>query len=128
MKSSVKNQKKLDFAIIIRGVFRAYLISLIFFLIMGGILYFTSLSENVVPSAVIILSAISIIISGIRATKDIDSMGWLHGGLIGFIYVAVLMAVGLLAMPSVTFGVESVTNLFMGFVIGSIAGVLGMNI
>jgi len=124
----MKLKKKLDFVRIIRGVILAYLLSLILFLIIGGILYFTNLSENTIPYAVIVTSSVSIIISGIKTTSNIESMGWLHGGLIGFIYVAVLMAIGLFTMPSNTLGVGAMIDLVLGFVVGTIAGVLGVNL
>jgi len=127
MKSSVKVKKKLDFVRIMRGVFFAYLLSLFLFLIMGGILYFTKLPESTIPYAVIVVSSVSIIVSGIKATSEIESMGWLHGGLIGLIYVAVLIAIGLFTIPTSTPGIATLIDLILGFVLGTIAGVIGVN-
>ncbi|HHW03453.1 MAG TPA: TIGR04086 family membrane protein [Thermoanaerobacterales bacterium] len=127
MKSS-RTKKTLDYIKIVRGVLSAYLLTMVLFLILGGILYFTKMSENIIPSAVIVLSAASIIISGINSTRDIDQLGWLHGGLIGFLYVAILLILGFFVMPSMSYRLSTVIDLILGFAIGVLAGILGVNL
>jgi putative membrane protein (TIGR04086 family) len=127
MKSS-KTKKGLNYIKIVRGTLNAYLLTLVLFLIFGGILYFTKISENIIPPVVIVLSAVSIIISGINATRDIEQLGWLHGGLIGFLYVAILLILGLFVMPSMSFRLGTVIDLVLGFAVGALAGVLGVNL
>ncbi|MDK2878817.1 MAG: hypothetical protein PWR06_1533 [Thermoanaerobacteraceae bacterium] len=127
MKSS-KIKKGLNYIKIARGTLNAYLLTLVLFLIFGGILYFTKISENIIPPVVIVLSAVSIIISGINATRDIEQLGWLHGGLIGFLYVAILLILRLFVMPSMSFGLGTVIDLVLGFAVGALAGVLGVNL
>lgn len=127
MKSS-KTEKSLNLVKVARGILNAYLLTLVLFLILGGILYFTKISENVIPTAVVILSAVSIIASGINATRDIDQLGWLHGGLIGFLYVAVLLIVGFFVMPSASYGISTLADLALGFAVGTLAGAVGVNL
>jgi len=127
MKSS-KTEKGLNYIKVARGILNAYLLTLVLFLMLGGILYFTKMSEDIIPTAVVVLSALSIIISGINATRDIDHLGWLHGGLIGFLYVAVLLIVGFFIMPSMSYGVSTVVDFVLGFAVGALAGVLGVNL
>jgi len=127
MKSS-KTEKSLNFVKVARGILNAYLLTLVLFLMLGGILYFTKMSEDIIPTAVVILSALSIIISGINATRDIDQLGWLHGGLIGFLYVAILLIVGSFVMPAVSYGASTLADLALGFAVGTLAGALGVNL
>jgi len=67
------------------------------------------------------------VISGIQATKNSEGLGWLHGGMIGLIYVAILIIISLFTMPSISFGLGSLIDLALGFIVGTIAGVLGVN-
>ncbi|WP_213974982.1 TIGR04086 family membrane protein [Tepidanaerobacter acetatoxydans] len=127
MKASA-DSKKIDFIRILKGVVRAYLFTLFLFLILALLIYFTSVSESIIPKAVIIISAFSIFLSGIDVTRNIDSMGWLHGGLIGFLYIAILLMLSFLIVPSFYFKWNIAIDLFLGFLTGVLAGILGVNI
>lgn len=127
MKSS-KSKKGLNYIKIVKGVVFAYLLTLALFLILGGALYFTELSEKVIPTFVVIFSSISIIVSGVNATRDVDQLGWLHGGLIGLFYVAILLIIGLSVTPSISFGPGAAVDLAAGFAIGAFSGALGVNL
>lgn len=127
MKSSA-DRKKIDFIRILKGVFRAYLFTLFLFLILAVLIYFTKVSESIIPKAVVIISAVSIFLSGIDVTRNIDSMGWLHGGLIGFLYIAILLILSSLIMPSFYFKWDIAIDLLLGFLTGVLAGILGVNI
>lgn len=127
MKASA-DSKKIDFIRILKGVVRAYLFTLFLFLILALLIYFTSVSESIIPKAVIIISAFSIFLSGIDVTRNIDSMGWLHGGLIGFLYIAILLMLSFLIVRSFYFKWNIAIDLFLGFLTGVLAGILGVNI
>ena len=129
MKSSPSKSKiLLNYKKIILGVINAYLMTLTLFLLLGALLYFTKLTETFIPSAVMVISAISVLFCGIRATRDVDTLGWLHGGLIGLIYVALLLVVGVTIGNSGLQGWAFVLDLALGFVAGSLSGVLGVNL
>jgi putative membrane protein (TIGR04086 family) len=128
MKTSLKSKKGLNYIKIIKGVVNAYLITLFLFLLLGGVLYFTKITESIIPHSVIVLSAISIVVSGVNATRDIEYMGWLHGGLIGILYVAILLIAGLFIGSAANFGFQAMIDLALGFAVGAVAGALGVNL
>ncbi|HHY70482.1 MAG TPA: TIGR04086 family membrane protein [Thermoanaerobacterales bacterium] len=128
MKSPSEGKKSLKFPKIFKGVVSAYLFTILLFLILALIMYFTKLSESIIPKAVVVISAISILFGGVRITKDIESMGWLHGGLVGFSYMGILVILSFLITPSFSFGWNVVVDLFLGFLVGVLAGILGVNL
>ncbi|MDD4569992.1 MAG: TIGR04086 family membrane protein [Tepidanaerobacteraceae bacterium] len=128
MKSSLNGKNGLEFVKILKGVIYAYLYTIILFLILGLILYLTRVSENIIPTAVVVISAVSILLSGVRVTKDIESLGWLHGGLVGFLYMGILVMLSFLIVPSISFGWNVAVDLFLGFFMGVLAGILGVNL
>lgn len=128
MKSPPDGKKTLEFVKVSKGVFNAYLSTMFLFLILALIMYFTNVSESIIPKAVIVISAVSILLGGVRTTKDVGSMGWLHGGLVGLLYMGILIILGFLIMPSFTFGWSIILDIFLGFVVGVVAGILGVSL
>lgn len=126
--SSTTGKSLLNYRKIILGVLNAYLMTLLLFLCLGGLLYFTELSEALVPSAVMAISALSIIFCGIKITRDVENLGWLHGGFIGLIYVALLLVVGVVTGISSLQGWSPLMDLMAGFLAGAISGILGVNL
>jgi putative membrane protein (TIGR04086 family) len=127
MRKTLNYQKGINYIEIIKGVLFAYLLTIFLFLILGGILFFTKASENIIPSAVVIISAISILAAGICVTKKTERLGWLNGGLMGFLYVLLLFMFSAFK-SQLTFGVSTIIDLALGFVIGAISGILGINL
>jgi len=128
MKKTSDDRKIIEFRKILKGVINAYFFTILLFLILAMFLYFTSISEKIIPIAVVAISAVSILLGGVRITKDIENMGWLHGGLIGFLYMGILMIISFLIGPSVTFSWNIAVDLFLGFLVGMLAGILGVNL
>ena len=128
MKSPSDGKKGLKFIKILKGVFNAYLFTIFLFLILALIMYFTKVSESIIPKAVVAISAVSISLGGVRTTKDVESMGWLHGGLVGFLYMGILVMLSFLIMPSFSFGWNIALDLFLGFLVGVLAGILGVSL
>jgi len=128
MKSQSNGKPSINFVKIIKGVLKAYLITIFVFLILALIMYFTSISESIIPRAVIVISAVSILLSGINTTKDVESMGWLHGGLVGFFYIGILIMVSFLIVPSFAFSLNIAIDIFLSFLVGVIAGIIGVSL
>lgn len=123
-----KTNGLMNYKTILLGVINAYFLTLLLFTVLGLLLYFTKLSETIIAPAVMAISSISIIFCGIKATRDVKNLGWLHGGLIGFIYVALLLLVGMFTGNSGISGLSALVDLGMGFLAGTLSGVLGVNL
>ena len=113
---------------ILKGTVLALAISLTVLLLLTIILFLTPLTEGAVPYVTYITSIFSIIIGAAYASKRIQSKGWLNGGLTGLTYIIILL------LLSRAFGVETGVNLhlatkvLLAFALGSIGGILGLNL
>lgn len=125
---TVRTKNSLQFSKVCKGVLKAYIFTLILFFIFSLVVYITRLSENVIPIAVLSISAISIFISGVNITKRVESKGWLYGGLIGVFYVIFQSFLGFLLVPNlVNLGKGIFINLCIGFLVGIFSGIIGVN-
>jgi len=128
MKSQSNGNVKINFVKIMKGVFIAYVLTIFLFLVLALIMYFTSISESIIPKTVVAISAVSILLSGINTTKDLESMGWLHGGLLGLFYMGILIIISFLTAPSFAFGLNIAIDLLISFLVGVIAGIIGVSL
>ena len=128
MKTSSNTKNVFNLVIVLKGVLSAYLYTIILFIILGLVLYLTKISEDIIPVAVVIISAVSILLGGTKATNAVENMGWLHGGIIGFLYMLILLILNILIVRSVSVGWNVVVDLILGFIVGIISGIIGVNI
>ncbi len=126
--TSEELSKTLEMKYIFKGAFLGLLISLLVLLVSALILLLTPLSEKVVPYAVYLTSIFSIIIGSAYAARRISLKGWLNGGLTGLTYVIVLLLLNRIFGLDLDINLSLLTKLFLGFVMGAIGGILGLNL
>ncbi len=112
---------------LIKGIIIGLLFSIIFLVMAVTIFYFTPLSENYIPLCVFAISVVGIIISSFHTGKSIGTHGWLNGGLVGLGYVLVLVCLGEIVLEEVLLDYNIFSKMFIGFVIGLLGGVWGVN-
>lgn len=111
-----------------KGILIAYTISAVLIVIYGILLYSTSLSESSMPTITMIITMISIALSAIYTAIRAESRGWLNGALLGLIYMIILFLIELIFRAGVSFNGLLILRLFMGFVVGTLAGIIGINL
>jgi len=121
-------EKRLNVYKVFIGTLNAYIITIFLFLAFSVILYFSAISEDIIPKAVIAIGALSIVFSSFNAARDLDYGGWLHGGFIGLLYVGFLMTLRFFITKEVGFDLGMLVDLGLGFLIGAIAGAIGVNL
>ena len=120
--------KASDLYYILRGTVVALVISLLVCLLLSLVLYLTPVPERVVPYAVYITSIFSIIIGSAYAAKRIQSKGWLNGGLTGLTFIIILLILMKVFGLDLDINLHLATKLLLAFVLGSIGGILGLNL
>ena len=75
---------------ILKGSSFAIMMSIILLTIFALLLSYTQISENTITPVVITVVGISILLGSTIATRKIKKNGLLNGGLVGFIYIAIL--------------------------------------
>lgn len=114
--------------IIAKGELIAYIISGLLIIIYGLLLTFTKMSESSMPTIIMVISTISIALSAIYVSMKVEVRGWLNGALTGLIYMIILYLISLLFKTAVPFDRYLLFRMFMGFVIGTLAGIIGINL
>lgn len=120
--------KASDLSYILKGTVLALVISLLVCLLLSLVLFLTPVSERVVPYAVYITSIFSIIIGSAYAAKRIQTKGWLNGGITGLTFILVLLVLTKVFGLDLSLNLHLFTKLVLAFVLGSIGGILGLNL
>ena len=112
----------------LKGLSFSLIFTLILFFLFAIILRFSNISDSIIPGIVLIVSIISILCGASICTKDAKSQGWLWGGSIGGVYALLLYIISSFALTG--FSLTSTTiYLILGYIlIGSIGGIIGINI
>ena len=113
---------------ILVGAVLAYLVSLSVFVLASLLFAYTPLPEIVLPYMTYIASLISIFIGGLYSGGKIGQQGWKNGGFTGLIYFVGLFLLSFFLGTQIVYGLQLLLRAVMAFVIGSIGGIVGVNI
>lgn len=133
MKSEYKTAKaptiatKSRFLAMVSGILVAYAITCIFFIACALALTYTSLSEDTVPTIMLVAVAVSVVVAGFDAAKSADNRGWLWGMLAGLIYAIILICVETFVIGGFMADAKTVTSIALALAGGCFGGVLGIN-
>ncbi len=111
----------------LKGVFLALLFSLIALLLIALALYLTELSEKIALYLVYGTSIAAILWGSSYATRRIGARGWLNGGIIGLLYVLLMLGGGFIIVEDMAMGWSLAVKLFIGFILGALGGMWGVN-
>lgn len=127
-KKTTVNAGPLNIKIYGRGLIRGYVISLLLFLIVAVLITYTNIGENVIPLITSIIMIVGIVFAAIYASVNLRSKGWLHGGIIGLVFILILIALSKIFI--VNYSVDRIALYKIGLSMGAgiIGGMLGVNI
>lgn len=127
--NDISNDKNNSSVLVVgKGVLLAFIISIVLLVLYGILLTITSISEASMPTAVMIVTMLSIALAGIYTAIKVKSKGWLNGALVGLIYMVILFLLSLIFKTGISFDKFILFRMFMGFVIGALSGVIGINL
>jgi len=112
---------------LLKGILLALLFSLGMILLIALLLYLTALPERMAFYLVYAVSIAAILWGSAYAARRIGSRGWLHGGIIGVIYVLLMLGGGLIVVADLAIGWNLVVKIFLGFIFGAVGGMWGVN-
>lgn len=131
MKGGKKNILKagpLNIRIYGRGLIRGYIISLFLFLIVAILITYTSIRESSIPLITSIIMIVGIVFSAISSSIHIKSKGWLHGGIVGLVFVLILVILSKMFISDYSIDRIALYKIGLGMGTGIIGGMLGVNI
>ena len=113
---------------ILRGTVFAVIFSLVLLICVALILANTSLPEGVMIPAIIVISAISILIGSLISSRKIRKNGIVNGGMVGLMYILSLYILSSLIKQNFEISINSIIMIIVCIIAGCIGGIIGVNI
>ncbi len=112
---------------ILSGLVTSLLLIMFGSLLLGGIVSFTDIGQQLASNILFIMNYIVIFIGGIIASYLAGSNGWINGGLVGLIYMLIIILLGSL-WHSIEPSIILASRVLIGFLVSALGGIIGVNI
>jgi len=120
--------ERINLLVIGKAILISYIITIPVFVIFALILANTDFPHKYISPVVVVTTIMSILIAGLTVTKNAKSWGWLHGGLVGFVYMFVLYILSSIIFRDFSIDRYVLTMAAIGVLTGAIGGIMGINI
>lgn len=110
------------------GLVRGYIISLLFFIVGAVLITYTGLRESTIPLITSVIMIIGIVYSSIYCSIHLSRKGWLHGGIVGLVYILILVLLSKIFISGYILDRIVLYKIGLGVGTGIIGGILGVNI
>lgn len=124
-----KTKKKESYGIILaKSLSVSILISLILLIVYAIILRYSNLPEKSISFIDTLIMGIAIVSGSIYVTKKVNNKGWLNGGIVGLLYVLILVIIfSIFKIDNFKFDAYVLFKVIIGMIIGVIGGMIGVN-
>lgn len=112
---------------VLMGVLMAYVITCIFFIGSALALTYWTLSEEMVPTVMLVAVAISVVVAGFDAARGAEKNGWLWGMAAGLLYAIILICIETWVSDGLIIDSRTVTSTALAIAGGGFGGVFGIN-
>lgn len=113
---------------IFKGVLIAVILTLVSVFIYSVVLTYTNISESTVFPVILLITALSILISSSISTIKIKKNGIINGGAIGLIYILLLYLISSITTTGFTLTLSSIAVISASIIAGMLGGIVGVNI
>ena len=111
---------------LILGVIMAFILSLVFTLLMSAMYTWTNISESTLPYSAYTINALSTLFGAFAAARYAGKKGWLYGGGTAFTFSLLLAIIGSLIDLSASFQAQTLARMLILILIGVFGGVIGV--
>ena len=112
---------------IFKGIMISIIVTCILLLVLSAILTYTSVDENIIKPAIIIITGISILIGSSICNLKIKKRGILNGTIVGGTYLILIYVLSSILNSNFALNMGAVTIMLIGMGLGIIGGILGVN-
>lgn len=113
---------------LLKGLFLAFIITIVSLIIFSLLLRFTGLRESQLPLLNNGVMIISIVVASIYSAIKIKEKGWINGAILGIVYYLVLLLINVLFIKSFDSSFIIISKLLISTVTGIIGGMIGINL
>lgn len=112
---------------IAKSIAICYGLTIILLAIFAIIVTYTPFPEVAVPTGVLLITILSVALSGILVARTAQSRGWFCGAISGLTYITTLYILGSLVFQCFSFGLSFLSMLLIGALSGAFGGIVGVN-
>ncbi|QZY57054.1 TIGR04086 family membrane protein [Crassaminicella profunda] len=112
----------------VKAILAACIFALLIFIIMALLITYTNISETIIPMMASIVMVISTLISGMVVGAKTKRKGWLHGALVGVVYVLLIIFMNWVFVKDFSIGSPALLKSLIGIIAGGIGGMIGVNL
>ncbi len=109
------------------GLIFGLAVAVLALLIISAAAVFYDIPEHVMNILIIVISAVSMFVAGLKAAAKNQKNGLLIGVVTGLLYSAITLAAGLLFGSSIGFSPEFIADFAVAAALGGLGGVAGIN-
>ena len=113
---------------IILGIVCSIICTIVLLLSFSIYLVNNNISENLISIFIVMFYMIAILFGAIITTKSIKEKGAIYGFLTAFIFIGALYVVSSFYIGNFSISIQSLYMIILGLVIGTIGGIIGVNI
>ena len=121
-------EKKSFLKSILKGWIGAVLLTFVALLVLSLAMIKFELSDNVYSIIFVVISALSLVVGSVIAARTNEEKRWLIGAVVGVLFFIFMFVLDSVINGGFTFDVIQIYKLLICTVVGSIAGILGVNI
>lgn len=123
-----RNPSALQITAILKGLVFCFAFLIVASLIMGIVVSIADdMREDTTNRILMVVNYVAIFAGGLFTARLVYRKGWLNGGIVGLIYMVIVVFIGS-QFVEVQFGLEIVLRLLSGFLAGAVGGVFGVNL
>ena len=127
MMNLADNQEKNNIKIIAKGSLVSIIITIVALMIFAIILSSTGVPETVIPTVIIIITAVSILIGSSLSMTKIKKNGIVNGVLIGLIYIVFIYLLSSIVERDFSMSLYSIIMIVGSILAGAVGGIIGVN-
>ncbi len=123
----VKIKESSNFINIVKGVFIAFVTTLVLLFIFSIILTYTNVSEQTITPVVIVITGVSILIGSTIGNHKIQKKGLINGGCVGLIYIITIYLISSILSGNFGLNISSVIMIVVSIIFGILGGIIAVN-
>lgn len=123
-----RNNVRLSPNSVLAGVVICFSVTLLAAGVLTILLMLTPMTERMLPAIVNVVGALSVFAGGFVSGRQSGGVGWFHGGLSGAVYTLACFVLSILVFPEMLPAGFLARRLLLGFGIGAVGGMAGVNL
>ena len=112
---------------ILKGSAISMITTLILLIIFSVLLTFTNINERIMPTVIIMITALSILLGSQITTLKIKKKGIINGMAVGGTYMITLYFISSIVSKNFSLNKYSIIMMATGLLIGGLGGIIGVN-